>query len=190
MSSSNVVIATCRSPDTAKNLHALKNDAKGTLHILSLDTGSFESIEAVKRPVEEIVGDHGLDYLLNNAGMVHSSALLCAYTGSYRTLQNVGNDAAFDFKPEDLATTFQINVVGPAHLTWTLLPLLERGKRKVIMNMSSSLGSIALDSGPVFATYSVSKAAVNMLVSVFLFCNEPSYSHAGNPTLRHTSSRN
>ena len=73
-SPSNVVIATCRSPSTASDLQALarSGDAKGTLHIVPLDTESMESIDTVLKPVEEIVGEGGLDYLLNNAAIVRT----------------------------------------------------------------------------------------------------------------------
>ena len=70
----NVVIATCRSPSTASDLQALarSGDAKGTLYIVPLDAERMESIDAVLKPVEEIVGEGGLDYLLNNAAIVRS----------------------------------------------------------------------------------------------------------------------
>ncbi|EKM57411.1 uncharacterized protein PHACADRAFT_251059 [Phanerochaete carnosa HHB-10118-sp] len=146
-SPSNVVIATCRSPSTAKDLQALaqSGDVQGKLHILPLDTADMKSIDAVAKPVEDIVGDGGLDYLLNNAAI------------------NVGNDSGFAFSPDDLMRTMNVNVAGPGHLAQTLLPLLERGRNKTILNMTSGLGSVGLDCGPKCATYSLSKIAVNML---------------------------
>ena len=59
----------------------------------------------------------------------------------------------------------QSNLVGPILVTQNLLPLLEKGKRKVIMNMTSGLASMGLDIGPKCASYSISKTALNMLVS-------------------------
>lgn len=69
-SPTNIVIATCRSPATASDLDSLVVDAKGTLHILKLDTSSIEAIESIVQPVQAIVGDRGLDYLINNAAVV------------------------------------------------------------------------------------------------------------------------
>lgn len=69
----NIVLATCRTPDTATKLHALQDSAKGTLHILALDVSSTASIEAVSKPAQDILGDRGLDYLFNNAGIVRSN---------------------------------------------------------------------------------------------------------------------
>lgn len=73
-STDNVVLATCRDPDGASDLQKLAATAKGKLHVLPLDTSSMESIAAVRKPVEEILGDDGLDYLLNNAGIVCCTA--------------------------------------------------------------------------------------------------------------------
>lgn len=57
------------------------------------------------------------------------------------------------------------NVVGPALIAQHFLPLLKKGGRKVIINMTSGLGSISKDLGPKCSIYSISKAALNMLVS-------------------------
>lgn len=62
------------------------------------------------------------------------------------------------------------NVAGPATLAQVYLPYLEKSKRKVIVNMSSGLGSVGLDCGSKCSIYSVSKAALNMLVRSELPC--------------------
>ena len=60
----------------------------------------------------------------------------------------------------------QINVGAPALLAQLYFPFLERGQRKVVVNMTSGLASIGLDIGAKCTSYSVSKTALNMLVSV------------------------
>ena len=65
-----IVIATCRNPDGATALQALRAEAQGQLHILALDMASVESIDAIVQPVQAILGTGGLDFLLNNAAMV------------------------------------------------------------------------------------------------------------------------
>ncbi len=67
---SNLIIATCRTPDRATALHALKDTAKDTLHIVALDVADEASIRASRKPVEEALGGRGLDYLYNNAAIV------------------------------------------------------------------------------------------------------------------------
>ena len=77
----------------------------------------------------------------------------------------MGDDVAFNTTSEMLIKTFQNNVVGPALTAQAFLPLLEKGNRKVIMNTTSGLASIGLGIGPKCASYSISKTALNMLVS-------------------------
>ncbi|KAI0641298.1 C-factor [Trametes meyenii] len=141
----NIVVATCRNPSTANDLQALKDGAKGTLHIVALDVADEASIKGSLKAVEQVLGDKGLDYLYNNAAI------------------NAADDTAFTLNAEIALRTYQANVVGPALIAQTFLPLLEKGKRKVIVNMSSGLASIGLGLGPKCATYSISKTALNML---------------------------
>ena len=72
---SHVVIATCRTPEKAAALQALKSEAKGAMHILPLDISSRASMDAVLKPVEEILAGQGLDYLINGAGIVRANYL-------------------------------------------------------------------------------------------------------------------
>ncbi|KAH8101079.1 C-factor [Cristinia sonorae] len=141
----NVVIATCRTPDTAQDLKAIASNAKGNVHIIPLDTSDSSSITAVEKPVKDIIGNGPLDYILNNAAI------------------NPGNDTAFEFALEDFIRTMTTNVAGPAQLTQLLLPYLERSSRPVVMNMSTGLASIGIDAGPKCNVYSASKTALNML---------------------------
>jgi short-subunit dehydrogenase involved in D-alanine esterification of teichoic acids len=59
------------------------------------------------------------------------------------------------------------NTVGPALLTQVCVPFLDKGREKKIVNITSTLGSIASADafGPgAVASYSMSKTALNMLV--------------------------
>lgn len=69
---SNLVVATCRNPDKATALSDLKTSAKGTLRIIRLDVADFVNVRASAKEVETILGDIGLDYLVNNAGIVRT----------------------------------------------------------------------------------------------------------------------
>lgn len=66
---------------------------------------------------------------------------------------------------EVLMRTMQVNVVGPMLLSQVYLPLLEKGKKKTIVNVSSGLASVGLNLGNKCTSYSISKIALNMLVS-------------------------
>ncbi|OBZ65602.1 hypothetical protein A0H81_14507 [Grifola frondosa] len=141
----NTVIATCRDPTGASALTALQDGAQGTLHIIALDVADEVSIRTAVKEAAVILGERGLDYLYNNAAI------------------NETDDTAFSFDPARLARAVHINVVGPALLAQACLPLLEKSTRKVVVNMTSGLASIGLDCGPKCTTYSISKAALNML---------------------------
>ena len=67
---SNVVIATCRNPETAQGLNDLSATVKGKLHIMKIDIADAASIRAAYDPVSAIVGENGIDILYNNAGIV------------------------------------------------------------------------------------------------------------------------
>ncbi|KAF8546480.1 NAD(P)-binding protein [Imleria badia] len=84
-------------------------------------------------------------YLTNNAGIAFK------------------NDTPSTLDPKDLTATITASVAGPTLVTRTFIPLIERGNRKVIVNISSTLASIGSDYGGQHSSYSISKAALNML---------------------------
>ncbi|OSD04958.1 NAD(P)-binding protein [Trametes coccinea BRFM310] len=104
----NLVVAACRNPDKATALKALKDSAKGTLHIIQLDVSDFDSIRASVKQAQPILGEIGLDYLVNNAGI----AL---------------RDTAFSLDPEDLLRILRTNAAGPAVVSQVYLPFVEKG---------------------------------------------------------------
>lgn len=66
----NLVIAACRTPDKATALNGLKSSAKGSLHVIRLEVTDFDSVRSVPKVIAPILGESGLDYLVNNAGIV------------------------------------------------------------------------------------------------------------------------
>lgn len=77
-SPSNLVVATCRQPEKATALADLKSSAKGMLHIILLDVSNFDDVRALPKRLEPILGETGLDYLVNNAAMVCSPGPRCS----------------------------------------------------------------------------------------------------------------
>ncbi|KAI0353823.1 NAD-P-binding protein [Trametes cingulata] len=144
-SPSNIVVAGCRSPPSATALNALAESNKGRVHVVQLDIADRKSVTDSVQKVTAALGDKGIDYIINNAGV------------------NEADDRAFGMDLDALERTFHINVAGSAAVAQAFLPLLERGAKKTIVNVSSSLGSIGFDLGPVFASYSITKTALNML---------------------------
>ncbi|KAH7913085.1 hypothetical protein BJ138DRAFT_1146775 [Hygrophoropsis aurantiaca] len=146
-SADHIVFAACRTPHTAFALHALSvaSDTHGTLHIVQMDVTDEESIAAAEEEVEYILNGSGLDFLINNAGI------------------SVANDSPNTLSSKALTTTILANVVGPALVTRAFIPLIEHSNHKVIANISTALASIGIDYGGQHSSYSISKAALNML---------------------------
>lgn len=66
-------MATCRNPDSATELRALKDDAKGMLHVVPLDVSSEASIRGSLPLVQAALGENGvIDVLYNNAAIVRT----------------------------------------------------------------------------------------------------------------------
>jgi len=93
-----------------------------------------------------------LDILVNNAGI------------------QIDHDPPSAVAPDVLRRTYETNVFGPFAVTVALLPLLRRADAGRIVNLTSSLGSLALNSDPAFPfahlkhlAYNSSKAALNAL---------------------------
>ncbi|EJD37562.1 NAD(P)-binding protein [Auricularia subglabra TFB-10046 SS5] len=66
----NTVIATCRAPARATGLAGLAA-ARVNVHIVALDVLSNASVHSALSAAQTILGERGVDYLINNAGIGH-----------------------------------------------------------------------------------------------------------------------
>ena len=138
----NRVLAACRRPAEATALQALGAANPGRLHVLALVVDSEASRLAFAREVADLF--EGLDLLVNNAGMLASGERFGELDASV------------------LQQTLATNTVAPLMLVQALAPLLQRGVRPRVLNISSQLGSIARADGFHTPTYRISKAGLNM----------------------------
>ncbi len=128
------VIGTARQPDKAVELRALG------VRIEQLDVTDARSV----RRLAEAIGDAPVDILINNAGI-----------GSrVRALEDLDID--------DAQRILEVNCLGPMRVTQALLPALRRGERKLIVNITSTYGSIERNTRGGAYGYRESKAALNM----------------------------
>lgn len=67
---SNTIIAASRNPSQATALQALSDSAKARVHLVTLDISNKASVQASVKETEAIVKNGGIDYLVNNAGIV------------------------------------------------------------------------------------------------------------------------
>jgi len=89
-----------------------------------------------------------LDILINNAGVFFSQTKLPL--------------AEVDLDDGHLESMMAVNAFGPLRVTRQFLPLLEKGRLKRIVNISSEAGSISDCGRDSWFGYCMSKAALNM----------------------------
>lgn len=145
------VIIGARDPDRASQAVTALSAAGLSAHAIRLDLNDFASIASA---AESIRTQHGrLDILVNNAGIVD------------------GEDGPpSSASPDAARRIMDTNFVGTLAVTQAMLPLLRLSTAARIVNLSSSLGSLALNgdpSSPYYSSrligYNASKAALNML---------------------------
>ncbi|WP_246625817.1 SDR family NAD(P)-dependent oxidoreductase [Modestobacter italicus] len=119
-----------------------------------IDVTSDESVASAAKEVRERFG--GLDVLVNNAGIAGPIGPVEDYTAA------------------DLMAVLDTNTGGIVRTTHAFLPLLRASAAPVIVNVSSGLGSFAarsdesrIEHSVPSLGYSASKAAVNMLTSIY-----------------------
>lgn len=142
------VIATARKPADACELIALKAEFPDRVDIEELDTGDAQSVAAIAEGLNGIP----IDILVNNAGL---------YGGSWSTDSQRQTPLLMDYVLWE--EIMRVNVMGPFQLIVALLPNLVASDRRLVVNMSSDLGSIANNTQGQSHAYRSSKAALNMI---------------------------
>lgn len=137
------------------NGHAAVKDLRenGYDHIsaIELDVTKPESILAAKNTIKEEKGS--LDLLINNAG-----------------ISGVVPQNAIETPVDHYHEVFEVNLHGVVRVTQSFLELLKASAEPRIVNVSTSVGSLSLQSNPnwpaydyaKYAIYASSKAAMNM----------------------------
>ncbi|XP_018428098.1 PREDICTED: uncharacterized protein LOC108800614 [Nanorana parkeri] len=156
------IFATCRDPSPTSPQNKELNDlaAKNpSVVVIKLEATKSKSIQEAKNEVEKHLNGAGLNVLINNAGIMHTS-----------TLESADSD--------DFLNIYNTNVVGPLLITKTFLPLLKKAAEEnpgkplgcdkcALINVSTLLGSIEKTPETFvpfqFLSYRCSKAALNML---------------------------
>jgi len=155
------IFASCRNVCDAKNLQALA-EAHKNVFLVDLDVANDKKIEEAVKLVSSMVGDDGLNLLINNAGV------------------HIRDGSKFpNIVRETVNRQFDVNATSPLMLTQAFFPLLKKAADKqpsspmsiskaAIVNISSKAGSlhkagfISLNDLGAFG-YAGSKAALNVL---------------------------
>jgi NAD(P)-dependent dehydrogenase (short-subunit alcohol dehydrogenase family) len=134
------VFATCRQPNSAADLQNLAK--AGTLKIFRLDVTDRTTIKEAARQIQEPI-----DVLINSAGIAGPSD------------QRTGK---VDY--EAWRKVLDVNTMGPLRVTEAFIPHLARSARKLVVTITSGMGSIGDNGSGGSIPYRSSKAAVNMVV--------------------------
>ena len=135
------VLAACRDPKFAASLHDLAKTSR--VRTLQMDV---TSVEMVRRAAAELEGE-SIDVLLNTAGVVGAPK------------QTIGN---MDY--ESWAEVLDVNTMGPLRAIEAFTDHLARSDRKLVVTITSGMGSLADNTSGGSIAYRSSKAAVNMVM--------------------------
>ncbi len=138
------VLACSRDPDRADALAGLAALYPGLIALHTLDVADHARIG---RLAQEL-GSESIDLLINNAGIYPDS-----------DTRGFGHT---DY--EEWLQAFRINTMAPLKMAEAFAPHLARGKQKIIVAITSKMGSIADNAGGGSYLYRSSKAALNMVV--------------------------
>ncbi len=143
------MFALCRDPSGADRLNDLAKGKPGAITIGEVDFADGVSIDRAG----EAIGDTPVDLLINVAGIIR--------------MESGPEDRNFDNWRE----SFEVMVVGPFHMTQTLLGNLEKARGKVI-TVSSQVGASTWETGG-FYSYGAAKAAINRAMKSLAVDLEP-----------------
>jgi NAD(P)-dependent dehydrogenase (short-subunit alcohol dehydrogenase family) len=133
------IFAACRNPVAAHDLHKLARTHAVT--VLQMDVTDLAST----RRAAAGLNDDPIDVLLNSAGITGKPA------------QRIGN---IDYQSWE--QVLNVNTIGPLRVTEAFIEHVARSERKLIVTITSGLGSIADNTSGGSIPYRTSKAAVNM----------------------------
>lgn len=140
------VLGACRNPAKAEELVALAAQYDGRLTVFPLDVTSDDSLGALCGLLRS--SGNEIDVLINNAGMASANA------------QKFGS-----LQREALQECYAVNSVAPLIVTQALTPMMPKGAKSLVVNISSILGSIGNITGKsdwFNFGYNSSKAGLNM----------------------------
>lgn len=142
------VYATCRKPEDAKELMALTDltnenaqvDTQGQLSVHALDVRNIEQLEQLQLRLKH----KPVDVLFNNAGVhaIEASEFGCC------------NDKAWE-------EAVHVNLLAPMKMMEYFVDNVGDSKMKIMVNISSKMGSIADNSSGGSYAYRATKAALN-----------------------------
>lgn len=140
------VIATCRQPSQATQLHELQRTYDESLIILPMNVVDPQQISACQTEVSKRVDV--LHLLINNAGILRQSARLA------------------EIEMQDLMDSFQVNAAGPVMVAKAFVELLRAGAPSKLVNITMPTQPISKLDRTENHPYIVSRYALNSLTKM------------------------
>jgi NAD(P)-dependent dehydrogenase (short-subunit alcohol dehydrogenase family) len=137
------VHAACRNPAAADQLRGLAQEAGDRLSVVGMDVTDAESIRTVAQQLRDIA----IDVLINNAG-----------------IGGAGGQVTGKVDYESWARVFNVNTMGPLRVTEAFIEQIARSQRRLVVTITSGMGSLADNTSGGSIAYRSSKAAVNMVM--------------------------
>ena len=137
------VFAACRNPTTASELRRLAQDSGDMLNIIAMDVTDAESVRNAATQLKDVA----IDVLISSAGIAGVPG------------QKTGN---VDY--ESWAHVFDVNTMGPLRVIESFADRIARSERRLVVTITSGMGSLADNTSGGSIAYRSSKAAVNMVM--------------------------
>lgn len=136
------VIACCRAPEAAGDLHVLAGKTAG-VRVHRLDVTDYGTILDLAGQLEGTA----LDILFNNAG-----------------IYGPGHQSFGETDESGWLETFRVNCIAPLRMAEAFVEHVAASERRIIAGMGSAMGSIAENGSGGHYAYRTSKAALHMVM--------------------------
>jgi NAD(P)-dependent dehydrogenase (short-subunit alcohol dehydrogenase family) len=133
------VFAACRNPAAAAALRQLEQTSEARLSVIAMDVTDAKSVGSAAAQLKDLA----IDVLINAAGIAGPSG------------QTTGN---VDYKA--WAEVLEVNTMGPLRVLESFIEHIARSERRLVVTITSGMGSLADNKSGGSIAYRSSKAAV------------------------------
>ena len=142
------ILACCRAPEQAVELAALADQTAGRITLHRLDVTDGQQVDQLATDLTGIP----IDVLINSAGIMG---------GDFEDAESLGF-GRIDYQA--WAEVFRTNTMGPLRMVEAFVEHVASSQRKLLVFLSTRMGSIAENEGGYYA-YRSSKAALNSVIA-------------------------
>ena len=137
------VIACCRKPENAAGLENLAPATRDKVSVVAMDVADDDGVRNAARTLKEVP----VDVLINSAGIA-----------------GVPGQSTGQIDYASWARVFDVNTMGPLRVLEAFTDNLARSERRLVVTITSGMGSLADNTSGGSIPYRSSKAAVNMVM--------------------------